>query len=136
MVSDSVKARIQRELGLLREGQQIADFFDADRAIVIYRAVRAGRVPGLPETTDVAVPVPAGYPAALIDLAGLPVGSPFLCRVKGGTNPQGVLEVDGVQWQLASYHPHQGGGGVPWNQNRHGFHTYLDHLLAWLDRLS
>jgi hypothetical protein len=37
---------------------------------------------------------------------------------------------------LASYHPHNGGGGPVWDQVRHGFHTYFDHLLAWLGRLS
>jgi hypothetical protein len=47
-----------------------------------------------------------------------------------------TLDVDGRQWQLASYHPHQNGGGPPWDQMRHGFHTYLDHLIAWLAKLN
>jgi hypothetical protein len=129
--------RINRELGLLREGGQIAEYQDDDRPVVVYRDVPTGGTRfGLPEVTDVLVPVPPGYPAALIDLAGLPVGSPFLPLVKGGGNNQGVLTVNGRTWQLASYHPHNGGGGAPWNQNRHGFHTYLDHLIAWLNRLG
>jgi len=122
---------------LLREGGQVADYHADGRPVVVYRDVPTGgtRI-GLPEVTDVLVPVPPGYPAALIDLAGLPVGSPFLPLVKGGGNNQGVLTVNGRTWQLASYHPHNGGGGAPWNQNRHGFHTYLDHLIAWLNRLG
>ncbi len=91
---------------------------------------------GLPPTTDVIVPVPGGYPAGLIDLAGLPVGSPFLPRVKGGQSNQGIIDLGGRRWQLASYHPHNGGGGPPWDQMRHGFHTYLDHLIAWLHHLN
>ncbi|MDO8632884.1 MAG: E2/UBC family protein [Phycisphaerales bacterium] len=129
--------RISRELGLLREGGQIAEYQADGRPVVVYRDVPTGGTRfGLPEVTDVLVPVPPGYPAALIDLAGLPVGSPFLPLVKGGGNNQGVLTVNGRTWQLASYHPHNGGGGAPWNQNRHGFHTYLDHLIAWLNRLG
>lgn len=130
--------RIERELAILRTGLQVAQLVAADgRQVVLYRDVpTAGASLGLPETTDVVVPVPPGYPASLIDLAGLPVGSPFLARVRGGQNNQGVIQVDGRPWQLASYHPHNGGGGPPWDQNRHGFHTYLDHLIAWLDKLT
>jgi hypothetical protein len=130
--------RIERELGILRAGGQAADLITTNgRALVVYRNVpTAGARLGLPETTDVIVPVPPGYPAAMIDLAGLPVGSPFLPRVKGGQNNQGAITADGRQWQLASYHPHKGGGGPPWDQTRHGFHTYIDHLIAWLDRLT
>lgn len=130
--------RIERELAILGEGCQIAQLIiSSGRTLVLYRNVpTSGSRFSLPEVTDVIVPVPPGYPAALIDLAGLPVGSPFLPRVKGGQNNQGTLEADGRFWQLASYHPHNGGGGPPWDQTRHGFHTYIDHLIAWLDRLT
>lgn len=129
--------RIQRELTWLKEGRQTAELFAQSRPVVLYRNVSTdGARVGLPGVTDVVVPVPDGYPASPIDLAGLPVGSPFLSRVCGGGNAQGTLTVDGRQWQLASYHPHNNGGGPPWDQNRHGFHTYLDQLLAWLFRLN
>ena len=130
--------RIERELAILLAGGQIAELIVANgRTVVLYKNVpTAGAKFGLPELADVVVPVPPGYPAALIDLAGLPVGSPFLPRVKGGQNNQGIFDADGRQWQLASYHPHNGGGGPPWDQMRHGFHTYIDHLIAWLDRLT
>jgi hypothetical protein len=129
--------RIERELMLLREGGQVAELFTNSRAAVLYRAVPTdGARLGLPASTDVVVPVPSGYPAAVIDLAGLPVGSPLLPRLKGGTNVQGVLSVDNRQFQLASYHPHNGGGGPPWDQTKHGFHTYLDQIIAWLHRLN
>lgn len=127
------RERIERELALLREGGMEASFVDGARPCVLFRGVPTGGMPyGLPVITDVIVPVPPGYPAAMIDLAGLPSTSPLLPRLRGGQNSQGVLEADGVQWQLASYHPHNGGGGPPWDQNRHGFHTYVDHLLSWL----
>ena|SRR5579859_1575996 len=130
--------RIERELAVLCNGGQAADLITANgRELVIYRNVpTAGAKCGLAETTDVIVPVPSGYPAAMIDLAGLPVGSPFLPRVKGGQSNQGAIAADDRQWQLASYHPHNGGGGPPWDQTRHGFHTYIDHLIAWLDKLA
>jgi hypothetical protein len=129
--------RIERELMLLRDGGQVAELILGERCVVLYREVpTAGARLGLPVTSDVVVPVPSGYPAGMIDLAGLPLGSPLLIRVKGGQNSQGTLNVDGRQWQLASYHPHNGGGGPPWDQTRHGFHTYLDHLIAWLHHLS
>jgi hypothetical protein len=129
--------RIERELALLFGGGQRAQFVDEGRPLILYRDVPVhGPVAGLPSSTDVVVPVPAGYPAAMIDLAGLPVGSPLLSLVRGGQNSQGVVQADGRLWQLASYHPHNGGGGPPWDQMRHGFHTYFDHLLAWLARLG
>jgi hypothetical protein len=129
--------RILRELDILREGQQIVDLLNVGRDFVLYRQVPTGGARlSLPPVTDVIVPVPNGYPGAPIDLAGLPAGSPLLPRVKGGQNNQGVVQADGRTWQLASYHPHQNGGGGPWDQMRHGFHTYLDHLLSWLERLE
>ncbi len=131
------RERIERELAQLHEGGQVAEILVGDRECVLYRDVPTdGPRFGLSATTDVIVPVPSGYPAAMIDLAGLPVGSPFLARVKGGQNNQGIVRVDNRDWQLTSYHPHNGGGGPPWDQTRHGFHTYLGHVIAWLDRLS
>ena len=129
--------RIERELALLRQGGQKVELINvANRAYVLYQEVPTGGTRlGLPCSTDVIVPVPSGYPGALIDLAGLPIGSPFLPLVKGGQNSQGTCAVGGRQWQLASYHPHNGGGGPPWDQIKHGFHTYIDHLIAWLDRI-
>jgi hypothetical protein len=44
--------------------------------------------------------------------------------------------VDNRAWQLASYHPHGNGGGPPWDQMTHGFHTYVDHLIAWFRVLA
>jgi len=130
--------RIERELTRLRDGGQAAQQISGNgRLFVLYKSVPTGGAKyGLPETTDVIVPVPAGYPAAHIDLAGLPVGSPFLVRVRGGQNNQGTVQINGQQWQLASYHPHNGGGGPAWDQTKHGFDTYLDHLIAWLDTLA
>jgi hypothetical protein len=130
--------RIREELGKLCAGGTSAELLtDGTRELVLYRNVPTnGAQFGLPATTDVVVPVPPGYPASMIDLAALPTDSPFLARVKGGTNPQGIISLDGRQWQLASYHPHQNGGAGPWNFQRHGFHTYLDQLIAWLHRLD
>jgi len=131
------RARIERELALLAPGGQSAELIEIDRPVILYREVpTSGEALGLPAVTDVVVPVPAGYAASMIDQAGLPVGSPLLSRVRGGQNNQGLLTADGRQWQLASYHPHNGGGGPPWDQTRHGFHTYLDHLIAWLAKLN
>ena len=93
-------ARIARELELLRDGGQAVEFFDvADRRYVVYREVptRAQL-----ERSDVIVPVPSGYPAAMIDLAGLPVGSPLLPRVKGGANSQGIVTVAGTVASVVS----------------------------------
>lgn len=131
------RERILRELALLREGQQIVDLVNAGRDYVIYRDLPTGGARlSLPTRSDVIVPVPAGYPAAAIDLAGLPQGSALLPHLKGGQNNQGVVQVEGQTWQLASYHPHQNGGAGPWDQIRHGFHTYLESLLSWLERVD
>jgi hypothetical protein len=129
--------RIQRDLALLADGGQEASLvMDGTRPLILYRQVpTAGGRLGLPTTTDVIVPVPSGHPANAIDLAGLPIGSLFLGRVRGGQNNQGIVTADGRQWQLASYHPHNGGGGPPYDPRIHGFDTYLDHLIAWLDRI-
>ena len=132
------RERIVRELTMLAEGGQRAELVtDGSRPVVLYHEVpTCGATFGLPEQSDVIVPVPNGHPAAIIDLAGLPVGSPLLARVRGGTNNQGIVCAGGRQWQLASYHPHNGGGAAPYNQNKHGFHTYFDSLVSWLARLN
>jgi hypothetical protein len=131
------RERIERELAQLRDGNQTAELIDQGRPLILYRAVPTDGIRlGLPAATDVVVPVPDGYPAGMIDLAALPADSPFLAHVKGGPNSQGTLVIDGRTWQLASYHPHNGGGGPPWDQAIHGFHTYLDHLITWLFHLN
>ena len=131
------RERIERELAILGEGGQLAEFIEGARPVVLYHSVPALGAPfGLADATDVIVPVPPGYAAGVIDLAGLPVGSPYLPHVRGGANSQGVISAAGREWQLASYHPHNGGGGPPWDPLVHGFHTYFDHLIAWLHRLS
>lgn len=131
------RERIERELAILHESGQQASFLEGSRSCVLYRAVPTdGARLGLPAITDVIVPVPPGYPGPMIDLAGLPVGSPLLPHVAGGMNNQGIVDLDDCQWQLASYHPHQNGGGPPWNPMLHGFHTYMDHLIAWLGKLN
>ena len=132
-----VPPRIRRELERLADGGQAAEYHPSNRESVIYRAVpTGGAARGLPSVIDVLVPVPGGYPASMIDLAALPLGSPFLSLVKGGNNNQGVVQVADAQWQLASYHPHNNGGGPPWDQMKHGFHTYFDELIAWLANLA
>jgi hypothetical protein len=133
-----LKERIEQELASLREGGQEAILItSASRPVVLYRGVpTAGQRLALPAATDVVVPIPDGHPASLIDLAGLPRNSPFLTRVRGGQNIQGIVTVEGQEWQLASYHPHNGGGGPPYDPQRHGFHTYFDHLVAWLHRID
>jgi hypothetical protein len=139
--SNSVEVRIARELAALAEGGQEAELVPIEgnpqRYAVIYRAVPTAGAPlGLPAKTDVIVVVPAGYPAAVIDLAGLPVGSVLLPRLRGGGNSQGQLAAAGQSWQLASYHPHSNGGGEPYDPIKHGFHTYFQEVLAWLAVLA
>lgn len=125
---DPLDIRIDVELGRLRGGGQQVDFFPESR-VVIYRHLPVTSPNAPVPTTDVLVPVGA-YPAGMLDLAFLPEGSPLIGRVKG--QPQGVITVSGQQWRQISYHPHNGGGGSPWNPNQHGFHTYVDEILAWL----
>ena len=128
-------SRIQRELERLREGGCRADFIQQPFLSVIYRELPTRPGYAHLQMTDVLVAVPSGYPGQPLDGAHLPEGSPLLGRVAG--SPQGVIvAVDGRRWQLVSYHPHNGGGGPPWNKDRHGFHTYLDELLCWIHRAN
>lgn len=135
-MSPEGRARLNRELALLATGGQIATLVVGSEEVVIYRDLpTAGAGRGLPASTDVIAPIPAGYPST-IDLAGLPEGSLLLPHVKGGGNCQRVVTADGRRWVLASYHPHGNGGGPPWDPARHGFHTYVGELLVWLAHLS
>lgn len=124
-VRGGLTGRVETELSLLREsGQEV----ELNERFVVYKKVPTGR----PEApfTDVMVPIPAGYPAAMLDRAALPVSSPLMGRVPGQS--QEIIQVAGISWHMISYHPHAGGGGKPWNPQRHGFHTYLTEVLAWL----
>lgn len=127
-------SRIQRELELLESGGGRAELIEQPLAAVIYRDVPTR--PGYAHlaVTDVLVPVPGGYPGQTLDGAYLPAGSPLLGRVAG--SPQGTIQADGRAWTLVSYHPHNGGGGPPWNKDRHGFHTYFDEILCWIHRAN
>lgn len=133
-MSDDAEKRIRAELKRLSAGGQVADLIidAAPRRAVIYRQVPCLLGSGYPSAMDVLVPVPEGYPASNIDGAGLHQGDDLFLRLAGGSNPQGAFQAEGLDWVLASYHPHAGGGGPPWDPTRHGFHTYLDHLVAWL----
>jgi len=127
-------SRIQRELAKLIEAGCRTEIIQQPLAAVIYRGVPTR--PGYPHLaqTDVLVAVPSGYPGAFIDGAFLPQGSPLLGRVAG--SPQHAIQAAGIEWQLVSYHPHNGGGGSPWNKDRHGFHTYYDEILCWIHRAN
>jgi len=123
-VNAEVKARILNELALLSwEGRLLEE-----PAAVIYT--------GLPSTldcvekTDVLVPVPSGYPQAMLDYAFLPVDSQLKGRVPGAI--QENVQFGDRTWTRISYHPHNGGGGQAWDPRVHGFHTYVDEVLAWL----
>ncbi len=123
-------SRIDREVQALRAGGAEVVFENQPTPAVIFRSVRAKSSHPVAET-DVLVTVPGGYPATPLDGAYLPEGSPLLGRVPG--SPQGnFVTASGRRWQLVSYHPHNGGGGPPWDKDAHGFHTYYDYLLAWL----
>lgn len=129
--------RILRELALLAESGQDAALVIGSREAVIYFDVpTAGEPLGLPPLTDVIVPVPIPYPPGVIDLAGLPVGSPLLPRLRGGVNNQGPIQAAGQFWQLASYHPHNNGGGPPFDPQMHGFHTYFAEVLSWVAKID
>ncbi|MES2464807.1 MAG: E2/UBC family protein, partial [Armatimonadota bacterium] len=132
------RERVERELSALNDGGLAAAIVPSSVGdCVLYRGVPTrGASRALPERTDVLVVIPPGYPASMIDLAGLPAGSPLAAHVAGAQNVQGQVTADGRDWSRASYHPHANGGGPPWDPTSHGFHTYYDHLLAWLARLT
>ena len=118
--------RIEAELEQLRESGQKTS--RAGVSFVIYHDVPTGRSES--PFTDVLVPVPNGYPASMLDRAGLPANSPLVGHVPG--SPQETVNIEGKAWRMISYHPHACGGGKPWNPSKHGFHTYLGEILAWL----
>lgn len=117
--------RIEAELARLHESGQKTTI---SGLYIIYHDVLTGR--GDVPFTDVMVALPNGYPASMLDRAALPSGSPLLGRVHG--QPQDVVTVEGKTWQFVSYHPHGDGGGKPWNPQKHGLHTYLTEIIAWL----
>lgn len=130
--------RIKDELRRLMEGSKIAATLIKEGSCyyVKYHAVpTSGKNHGLPETTDVLVPVPESYPTAYIDMPALPEESPLIQHVVGGGNPQGIKKADGKNWQVLSHHPYINGGGPPWNPMVHGFHDYYNHVFTWLHHL-
>ncbi len=128
--------RIREELDkLARKGVQ-AELVRNGQDFVMYRSIAtSGKTLNLPETTDVLVPVPSGYPASMIDMPALPKESPLITRVIG-SNIQSWYSVEGKVWGTCSYHPYNGGGGPPWNPVIHGFHDYYNHLYFWLHKLQ
>lgn len=122
--------RIGRELELLRAGGARVTFIASPTPAVVYHDVPA-RSDFPVQTTDVLVKVPGGYPSGIIDNAFLPADSPLLSRTPGAE--QHVEVLDGRAWKQKSIHPHTG-AGIPWNKDKHGFHTYYSELLAWLNK--
>ena len=131
------KERIKSELDQLQGRQEAALVIgDNGHPYVLYTNVLVtSSLAGIPRQSNVIVPVPPGYPADAIDLAGLPLDSPLLRRVKGQPNG-GIVTVNSIAYQIFSYHPHGNAGGGAWDQTRHGFHTYFDWLLTWLACLA
>ena len=125
--------RVQRELGALRDNGGEVTFVESPVPCAVYHRLPArNNYPHLVET-DVLVVLPSAYPGVMLDGAYLPAGSPLLGRVEG--SPQGnTIQALGRTWQLVSYHPHNGGGGPPWNKDRHGLHTYYTEILSWIQR--
>lgn len=125
-MNSEAKARILSELSLLSWSAQLLESPDA----VIYTGLPSTL--GLVERTDVLVPVPSGYPQAMLDYAFLPSDSPLKGRVPGAV--QENVQFGDRAWTRVSYHPHNGGGGPTWDPRIHGFHTYVDEVLAWLTK--
>lgn len=123
-MNSDAKARVLRELSLLSWESQLAEAPDA----VIYLGLPStlGRV----DKSDVLVPIPAGYPQAMLDYAFLPSDSPLKGVVPGAV--QDNVQFGGRTWTRISYHPHGNGGGPTWDPRVHGFHTYVDEVLTWL----
>lgn len=121
------EGRLGMELSILTEGALKVEYVPGQPGHIIYYDVPIGENHGV---VDVIVPVPEGYPAAMIDWAGLPANSDLFDKVKGSV--QREIVVLGRPWKIVSYHPHNGGGGPPWNPSVHGFHTYVGEILAWL----
>jgi hypothetical protein len=126
-MTDEVRIRILAELERISTPQSQAKLFESPDAVVYFGLPSSL---GIVDTTDVLVLVPSGYPGAMLDHAYLPADSKLLGIVKG--QPEVVLVANGRNWQRVSYHPHNGGGGPPWDPTVHGFHTYIDELLSWL----
>lgn len=122
--------RIERELSLLREGGANVSMIGGPRPAVIYHDVPTEKG-GAESSTDVLVLIPSGYPAGIPDNAYLPEGSPLLKSTVGAV--QEIAEFDGTRWQKKSLHPYIEPKGVRWDQNSHGFHTYYDEILSWLN---
>ena len=123
-------SRIDRELDSLRANGVKVTLLTEPAPAVIYHEVPTR--PGCsPPTSDVLVKVPGGYPAAFLDNAFLPDGSPLQGRVPGGV--QHTETFGDRVWRQVSIHPHSG-NGVAWNKDRHGFHTYYDEILSWLNK--
>ena len=118
--------RVNLDLGKFQAGGGKITLLTSPNA-VIYHDVPAHGGTG---KSDVLVQIPPGYPGVNMDGAYLPAGSPYLATALGAV--QTGLTVGGRSWTLKSYHPHQGGGGPPWNPMTHGIHTYYDELLNWL----
>lgn len=128
-------SRLERELNFLRESGTSVTLIEGPVEAVIYHhlPLRSGAVL---EASDVLVPVPNGYPAAYLDWAYLPEGSPLLGKVPGAIRPHGAPDIIalGQTWVQVSYHPHVNGGGPPWDKEQHGFHTYAGELISWLHK--
>lgn len=122
--------RIDRELTILRESGVRLTFVAGPMPAVIYHDVPVAH--GKPvETTDVLVRVPSGYPGGVIDNAFLPEGSPLLNCTPGSA--QETVVFDGRRWTQKSIHPHAN-NGIPWDKDKHGFHTYYGEMLHWLNQ--
>lgn len=122
--------RIDRELAILRQSGVRVTFVSGQMPAVIYHdmPVKTGKPVG---TTDVLVKVPSGYPGGVIDNAFLPEGSPLLNCTPG--SPQDTASFEGHKWTQKSIHPHAT-NAIPWDKDKHGFHTYYGEMLHWLNQ--
>jgi Prokaryotic E2 family E len=126
-------ARIEREIGSLKENGGEVTYVSSPVPCAVYHRLPTRHGYPLVTETDVLVTIPAAYPGVMLDGAYLPAGSPLLGHVEG--SPQGnTVQALGRNWQLVSYHPHNGGGGPAWNKDRHGLHTYYTEVLSWIQR--
>jgi hypothetical protein len=119
--------RLEREVAALRDRGANVTVIGSPPVAIIYHdvPVRSGfKV----TSTDVLVRVPSGYPGGIIDNAFLPAESPLLSCTPGAE--QHVESFGGRSWKQKSIHPYT--GNVPWNKDRHGFHTYYAEMVSWL----
>ncbi len=112
---------------LLHAGMSLKILDVSEQCYVLVHAIEAPNPPWDAEKYDILIAIPAAYSNAALD--AFYIGLPY--KFNNGKHPRvngGIVEIEGRQWQLTSWHYPD---GKPWKRGQDDLDSHIAHCRGF-----